>query len=42
MFLFREIEQLAVYQLLPGLAIWEDFSLMTGCDNEPVSMWAPL
>ena len=42
MVLFREIEQLAVNQLLPDLTIWEDFSLMTDCDNEPVRMWAPL
>ena len=43
MVLFREIEQLlAVNQLLPDLTILEDFSLMTGCDNEPVRMWAPL
>ena len=27
-FLFREVEQLAVYQLLPDLAIGEDFSQM--------------
>ena len=24
-FLFREVEQLVVYQLLPNLTIWEDF-----------------
>ena len=24
-FLFKEVEQLTVYQLLPNLTIWEDF-----------------
>ena len=40
-FLFTEVEQLAVYQLLPNLTIWEDFRWLSS-GGEPVSMWAPL
>ena len=32
MFLFKEVEQLVVYQLLPNLTTWENFG------GEPVSM----
>ena len=34
MFLFGEVEQLVVYQLLPNLAIWEDFIWLSS-DSEP-------
>ena len=36
-FLFREVEQLAVYQLLTNLAVWEDFGWLSS-GSEPVSM----
>ena len=37
---FREAEQLAVYQLLPNLATWEDFEWLSS-GSEPVSLWGP-
>ena len=40
-FLFREVEQLAVYQLLPNLAIWEDFGWLSS-GGELVSIWGTL
>ena len=36
-FLFREVEQLAFYQLLPNIAILEDFEWLS---SGPVSKWA--
>ena len=35
--LFREVEQLAVYQLIPNLATLEDFEWLS-LGSEPVSM----
>ena len=40
-FLFREVEQLAFYQLLPKLTIWGYFGWLS-CGSEPVSMWGTL
>ena len=41
-FLFREVEQLAIYQLLPNLTIWECFGWLFSGSELAVSMWAPL
>ena len=41
MFLFREVEQLAVFQLLPNLTVWEYFAWLSS-GTEPVGMWAHL
>ena len=38
---FRETEQLVVYQLLPNLAVWENFGWLSS-GSEPASMWGPL
>ena len=40
-FLFREIDQKAVYQLLPNLAILEHFGWLSS-GSELVNMWGPL
>ena len=40
-FLFREIDQKVVYQLLPNLAILEQFGWLSS-GSELVDMWGPL
>ena len=41
-FLFREVEQLAVYQLLPNLTISEDFGWLSSGSEPVMSIWEPL
>ena len=39
-FLFREVEQLVVYQMLSNLDIWEDLGWLSS-GSELESMWGP-